>query len=88
MFKFTFEQGDVKRKFRSYEELKKDMEDLKMNVKTDSEVLHELMSKFQDIQSQKPVYLYEQIDMINMLKDLEYLLHQVDNAEEFAKENG
>lgn len=56
-----------------------------MNVKSDIEVMDELSTKFQ---SQIKIYEDTHESLKNILTDLEYLLHQVDTAESFVKNNG
>ncbi|XP_026812586.1 nucleotide exchange factor SIL1 [Rhopalosiphum maidis] len=76
---------DNSHKFRSYEELKDDLKDLNMTIKSDMDVMDELTKKFQE-----QIKLYEDSDknLQNILTDLEYLLHQVDTAEVFVKNKG
>ncbi|XP_070211540.1 nucleotide exchange factor SIL1-like isoform X1 [Littorina saxatilis] len=61
------------KQFRSYEELKQDMESINAKVKTDAEVITELVELFR---STSPV----EDDVIPILSQLEYYLHQIDNA--------
>lgn len=77
--------SDNSHKFRSYEELKEDLKNLNMTIKSDMDVMDELSRKFQE-----QLKLYEDSDknLQNILIDLEYLLHQVDTAEVFVKNNG
>lgn len=66
-----FQQTLKKEKqFRSYEELKQDMESINAKVKTDAEVITELVELFR---STSPV----EDDVIPILSQLEYYLHQV-----------
>lgn len=76
---------DNSHKFRSYEELKDDLKDLNMTIKSDMDIMDELSKKFQE-----QLKLYEDSDknLQNILTDLEYLLHQVDTAEVFVKNKG
>lgn len=80
-------------KYRTYEELKKDMVDLNLQVKTDIEILTNLVENFKKFVVNKSDLRYsEETDddeeMLSTLVDLEYLVHQFDNAREFAKLNG
>lgn len=72
-------------KFKSYQNLKNDLKDLNMTVKTDMEIMNDLSKKFQE-----QIKIYEDSDdyIKNILTDLEYLLHQVDTAEAFVKNQG
>ncbi|KAK7508516.1 hypothetical protein BaRGS_00000082, partial [Batillaria attramentaria] len=59
--------------FRSYEELKNDFEAMNAAFKTDSEVVTELVEQFRVV---SPV----DEDVTDLLSQLEYYLHQIDNA--------
>jgi len=76
---------DNSHKFRPYEKLKDDLKDLNMTIKSDMDVMDELSRKFQE---QMKVYEDSDKNLQNILTDLEYLLHQVDTAEVFAKNKG
>ena len=60
---------DVKKKFRSYEELKEELAKAKMSIKTDAEIVTELVDLFRKTTSDS--------DKKSILSDLEYYLHQV-----------
>lgn len=69
--KIKVEPTETRSKFKSYEEIKKEMEELNLNVKTDYEMMRELISKLnQSEKLDKPAKL-------NILKDLEFFVHQV-----------
>lgn len=70
----------MRKSFRSYETLKKDIEALELTVKTDLELLNELLAKFKSGGDNQ--------ELLNILTDLEYLVHQFDNAQEFARLGG
>ncbi|XP_054258893.1 nucleotide exchange factor SIL1 isoform X2 [Macrosteles quadrilineatus] len=89
----------VKKTFRPYDELKKDFEKLKMSVKTDLEVMDELFVKYQKIMEKRKEQTMEELGNLNILSpleeshlailtDLEYMVHQVDNAKEFILSGG
>jgi len=89
----------VKKTFRPYEELKKDFEKLKMSVKTDLEVMDELFANYQKIMKKRKEHTMEELGNLNILSpleeshlsiltDLEYMVHQVDNAKEFILSGG
>ncbi|GFN90642.1 nucleotide exchange factor sil1 [Plakobranchus ocellatus] len=71
----------VKENFRSYEELKRALKDLKMAVKTEGEIVRELTNKLNESSKDS-----DQIKTI--LIDLEYYLHQIDNAQLFCDLGG
>lgn len=65
------------------------MSELKLNMKTDVEVMDELTAKYNKVQKDTKLSdLQKENVVISILKDFEYLLHQVDNAREFVKHNG
>ncbi|GLG99718.1 Nucleotide exchange factor SIL1 [Gryllus bimaculatus] len=75
----------VRERFRSYKELKEAFKQLNMTVKTDLEIMHELIFKYKNLQrSQKTSY----DEILAVLTDMEYLVHQFDNALEFVRLEG
>ncbi|KAK4875129.1 hypothetical protein RN001_011551 [Aquatica leii] len=74
----------IRTKFKSYEELKKDLNSININPKTANEILIERIQQHKDI-SKRPAN-EEYILMI--LQDLEFLVHQIDNANDFVTLNG
>lgn len=67
---FLQREDEVKQKFRSYDELKKDFESMNMDIKTDAEIIEELLSQLKRPDTQRD-------NMLTILTDLEYYLHQV-----------
>ena len=65
---------EIKGKFRSYDELKKDFEEMNMSIKTDSEIMNDLLSKYNRTEG------CSLDEKINILKDFEYYVHQYDNG--------
>ena len=57
-------------KFRSIEEIQRDFAQLNVDFKTDMEILTNLMSRYKQ-------HDLSIDDKLNVLNDLEYLLHQV-----------
>ncbi|XP_050438496.1 nucleotide exchange factor SIL1 isoform X2 [Adelges cooleyi] len=72
-------------RFRSYDEIKKDLKDINLTVKTDMEIMNGLSMKFKE---HMETFNTNENQLVNILTDLEYLVHQVDTAEVFIKENG
>lgn len=70
----------MKEKFRSYEELKKEFQSLNIQVKTDVELLSQLVNKYKATSDDD--------EKVTMLVDMEYLVHQYDNAQDFVKLGG
>lgn len=76
-------------KFKKYEEIKKELNKLNLSLKTDSELLNDLFRKYDETLTSKHLdkhAKYQQI--INYLEDIDYLVHQIDNANEFIRQNG
>lgn len=71
--------------FRSYEELKQEFGSLNLTVKTDLELLNELVMKIKTLLTNNG---HEEKEIVTILKDLEYLVHQIDNAREFVRLGG
>lgn len=74
----------LKTKFRSYDEIKKELGHIKLTPKLDSEVIRELINDFKEELSGTKNNTRIKI----ILEDLEYLSHQIDNALEFVDQNG
>ena len=60
----------VKKKFRPLEDLRKDFDKLNLNVKTELEILTELMAEYKDPNLSEQRHLH-------ILMELEYYVHQV-----------
>lgn len=84
----TFEYSEeeikkIKAKFKTYKEIKADMKDIKMDIKTDNEIMNGL---FQEYFNESSTVGDEQ--RIEILKEFEYLVHQYDNALAFLSADG
>ncbi|CAF5005362.1 unnamed protein product, partial [Rotaria socialis] len=71
---------DVKRKFRPYDELKKDLESMNMKIETDHEILTKLIKQLGKTDNEE--------NRKTILTDLEFYLHQYDNAIVFGDMHG
>lgn len=84
-FQYTPEQiKEIKSKFRTYEDIKHELkDDLNMDVKTDAEIVTSLIKKYEGLKkgTVNP-------EVIKILEELEYLVHQIDNANNFVDQNG
>lgn len=72
---------EVSKKFRTYEKIKEELRDVDLNPKTEAEVMQQLVDEFFD----------EKIDSsrrLEVLKDLEYLMHSIDNSLLFISSGG
>lgn len=72
---------EVSKKFRSYEDLKKDLKDLELQVKSEMEILNALV---EEIEAKN----VKDEDKLKILEDIEYLSHNIDNSIHFVKIGG
>lgn len=77
--------SDVKETFKSYEKIKEELEGVQLTIKSDAEVLKDLIQKHSDVIKSKN---FIEEELLIILEDLEYLVHQYDNAVEFINLNG
>ncbi|XP_009067645.1 PREDICTED: nucleotide exchange factor SIL1-like, partial [Acanthisitta chloris] len=75
------QEEEVRKKFRPIEQLKEEFEKLNMKVETDYEIMVKLISKFNSSASTLD-------EKVAALYDLEYYVHQVDNAKDFLSMGG
>ncbi|CAF1186659.1 unnamed protein product [Rotaria sordida] len=73
-------EEEIRKQFRSYEELKKDFESINMKIQTDQEILINLIDQLNKTDNND--------NRKTILTDLEYYLHQYDNAILFSDLNG
>ncbi|XP_012141703.1 sil1 nucleotide exchange factor isoform X2 [Megachile rotundata] len=81
----------IKQKFRDYETLKKELKALEINITTDSELLSNYFQKFQTHKNaiaMGTISLIEVEEVLDILHNLEYLLHHIDNAKTFTDMEG
>ncbi|OAD62230.1 Nucleotide exchange factor SIL1 [Eufriesea mexicana] len=81
----------VKQKFKDYETLKKEFKALEVNITTDSELLNNYFQKFQIHKNGitlGTLTTAETEEVLDILYNLEYLLHHIDNAKVFANMQG
>ncbi|KAM6122997.1 nucleotide exchange factor SIL1 [Phoenicopterus ruber ruber] len=74
-------EEEVKKKFRPIEQLKEEFEKLNVKMETDYEIMVKLISKFNSSASTLD-------EKVAALYDLEYYVHQVDNAKDFLSMGG
>lgn len=74
---------EVTKKFRSYESIKEDVEKMNMKIKSDFQLMSELIDRYQSIEDKLELNEYR-----TLFEDLEYLLHQIDNANDFVTAGG
>lgn len=72
---------EIREKFRSMDELRKDMEILEMNVESDAEIMQKLLKAYNHSDASVETRL-------GALHDLEYYVHQIDNANDLVSMGG
>jgi len=65
---------------KTYEQIKKEMEELQHSIKSEYEIIQDLLAEYKSAK--------EDSVKIDILLDLEYYVHQYDNAMDFAKMDG
>ncbi|KAJ8352423.1 hypothetical protein SKAU_G00238990 [Synaphobranchus kaupii] len=75
------EEAELRAQFRPMEELRRDMAQLDMLVETDFQIMSRLMAQFNSSSSTTE-------ERVAALLDLEYLVHQVDNARDLVSMGG
>jgi nucleotide exchange factor SIL1 len=84
-------QSEKRKKFKNYLGLKKELKTLNMYISTDSEVLTSL---FHEFESYKESIITENLNemkihiILQILNNIEYLIHQIDNAQIFSDMEG
>lgn len=79
----------VTNKFKKYEDIKKELKHLSLTPKTDIELLRELVKKYENVQTDKNLdSSANNVQLYNLFEDIEYLVHQIEAAEEFITLNG
>uniref|UniRef100_A0A182P8W2 Nucleotide exchange factor SIL1 n=1 Tax=Anopheles epiroticus TaxID=199890 RepID=A0A182P8W2_9DIPT len=77
----------VRTRFKSYEQIKQELKDANVELKSDSEIMTDLFSRF-DQALQKAAGTPERQELDVLFEDLEYLAHQIDNALQFIDRGG
>ncbi|XP_059202478.1 nucleotide exchange factor SIL1 [Centropristis striata] len=75
------QQDSVASRFRPLDELKRDMAQLDLQVETDVQIMRRLLDQFNSSNSTTE-------QKLNVLLELEYLVHQVDNAQSLCSMGG
>ncbi|OQV26085.1 putative Nucleotide exchange factor SIL1 [Hypsibius exemplaris] len=81
------EKQKVRGKFRSMEELRKDFAEMNMQIQTDREILRDLIGKYHG-KGGSVVTPTDVMEKLSFLTDLEYYVHQIDNARDFLDLGG
>lgn len=85
------QEARVKQKFRDYETIKKELKAMDINITTDSEVLSSCFKKFQPHKNgivMGTLTTSEIERVLEILYNLEFLLHSIDNARVFTDMQG
>lgn len=75
---------ELKNRFKSYKEIKKSFQDINMDIKTDAQIINNLIMLYGNL-TKLPS---DEKTHIRILEDLEYLSHQIDNALRFIDDGG
>lgn len=75
---------EITKKFK-YENIKQGLADMNIQIKTDFELMSDVISKYEAIKAKNDIRLDE---IRPLFDDLEYLLHQIDNANDFVTFGG
>ncbi|XP_058811917.1 nucleotide exchange factor Sil1 [Topomyia yanbarensis] len=79
----------VKGKYKSYDQIKQDLKEANMEVKSDSDIMQSLFKRFREIwKSKNPAEFAVKAELETLFADLQYLVHQIDNANEFIDRQG
>lgn len=79
------EMEEIKNQFRTYDQIKDQLKDANLNVRTDAEIMKKLFSEYDELIVDVGK---KQTEVERILEDLEYLVHQVDNAIQFLDQGG
>lgn len=77
---------EIRNKFRNYQELKKDLKEIKLEMHTENEVVKQLVDRFLTITGHDDDA--SNADKLTLLDELEYLSHSIDNSQYFVSISG
>uniref|UniRef100_A0A182QUE1 Nucleotide exchange factor SIL1 n=1 Tax=Anopheles farauti TaxID=69004 RepID=A0A182QUE1_9DIPT len=80
------EGESIRGRFKSYEQIKQELKDANVELKSDSEIMTDLFARFDDVLKQTHTTERQELDA--MFEDLQYLAHQIDNALQFIDRGG
>ncbi|XP_058455476.1 nucleotide exchange factor Sil1 [Malaya genurostris] len=79
----------VKDKYKSYDQIKQELKEANLEVKSDSDIMQSLFKRFLDIWKSKNLAESKvKAELETVFEDLQYLVHQIDNAIEFIDRQG
>uniref|UniRef100_A0A182MKH4 Nucleotide exchange factor SIL1 n=1 Tax=Anopheles culicifacies TaxID=139723 RepID=A0A182MKH4_9DIPT len=81
------QEPDDGTRFKSYEQIKQELKEANVELKSDSEIMTDLFSRF-DGALQQQTSANERQELDALFEDLEYLAHQIDNALQFIDRGG
>lgn len=73
-------EGTAGKSFRTYDQIKEEMMEVQQSIKTEYEIVKELVAKYMSIKDDS--------ERQYILNDLEFYVHQYDNAQDFVKMGG
>uniref|UniRef100_H2YXH2 Nucleotide exchange factor SIL1 n=1 Tax=Ciona savignyi TaxID=51511 RepID=H2YXH2_CIOSA len=85
----TTDQGAVKGKFKSMDEIRSALGDLEVKQESDVQVMLRLLGVIRGYEgSPEVVGSQGHLELVTALQDIEYYIHQIDNANDFVKLGG
>lgn len=79
----------VKAKYKTYNQIKQDLKEANLEVKSDSDIMERLIKRFEEIRKFKDLTeITVKVELDTLFEDLQYLVHQIDNAIEFIDRKG
>lgn len=76
---------EISKKYKSYKEIKEDLKELELNMKSETEIMKQLIERFLTITGNDDS---STADKQTILEDLEYLSHSIDNSLFFISTGG
>uniref|UniRef100_A0A182NL09 Nucleotide exchange factor SIL1 n=1 Tax=Anopheles dirus TaxID=7168 RepID=A0A182NL09_9DIPT len=80
------EDESTRGRFKSYEQIKQELKDANVELKSDSEIMADLFDRFGETLMQSSPTDRQELDAL--FEDLQYLAHQIDNALQFIDSGG
>lgn len=74
---------EVKKKFKSSDRIKEELKEMNMKINSDFELMSDLFRKYDTIKGR-----HDLIELGTLFEDLKYLMHQIDNANDFLTAGG
>ncbi|XP_055526291.1 nucleotide exchange factor Sil1 [Wyeomyia smithii] len=90
--KFELDEKELKKvkaNYKTYDQIKQYLKEANLDVKSDGDILKKLIKRFEELHKSKdPTETKVREELDNLFEDLQYLVHQIDNAVEFINYKG